>query len=175
MDYKELTAPDGEDVNMGGTQQTVYFAPVSHIGTYPAAATTEGANPYVMTTPFVMKQGKKFIPMYTTQDMSDLDFGSNGEADGKSFKPVLKLFYPGLTDDALLFINNIKNDKIILLVPLANGKVLQLGNGQFFMTVSPNFKTGTVSGRGIGTEIEVMGYLPYIYRYAAAIPLVAAT
>lgn len=174
MDYKELTAPDGTDNNMGGTQQIVYFAPISHILTYPTAAASP-ANPYVLTTPYTMKTGKKFIPMYTTQDMSELDFGSNGEADGKSFKPTLKLFYPGLTDDALQLINDIKNDKVNLLVPLPNGKILQLGNGQFFMTVSPNLKTGTISGRGLGTEIEITGYLPYIYRYAAAIPLVAAS
>lgn len=169
-----MTGPDGTEVNMGGTSQVAFFARVDDVLTWPAPANTPEANPYVNTTPFVMKQGKRFQKLYITQDTGDLDFGSNGEQDGKSFKPTLKLFYPGLDDDALQFTNDVKNDKLVFLVELPDGKMIQLGTSRFFMTVAPNFKTGVTSGRGRGTEFEIMGFLPYIYRYAAAVPLTPA-
>ena len=164
MDYKDMTGPDGTEVNMGGTSQVAFFARVDDVLTWPGPATAQGANPYVNTTPFVMKQGKKFQKLYITQDTGELDFGSNGEQDGKSFKPVLKTFYPGASDDALQFINDAKNDKFVLIVELPDGKLIQLGSARFFITLSPTFKTVTTSGRGRGYELEWMGYTPYIYR-----------
>ena len=168
-----MTGPDGTEVNMGGTSQVAFFARVDDIASFSAAA-ANAANPYVLTVPFIMKPGKKFHTLYITQDTGELDFGSNGEQDGKSFKPVLKAFYPGLSDDALQFTNDGKNDKFVLIVELPDGKMIQLGSARFFITLSPNFKTTTTSGRGRGYELEFMGYTPYIYRYAAAVPLTPA-
>lgn len=171
--YASLLGPDGTENNMGGTAQIVYWAPVSDILTFakPAAAP---ANPYVNTLPFVMKQGKRFYELYTTIDTSEIDLGENGEIDGKSFKPSVKLFYPGLKPDGVQFINQIKNDKIVMLVPLADDTIVQIGMEKFFAYASASFKSTTTSGRGKGTEITVMSYQPNIYLYAAAVPLTPA-
>ncbi|RIV20540.1 hypothetical protein DYU11_21075 [Fibrisoma montanum] len=170
LDYKDLLGPEGTEVNMGGVAQICYFARIDDIKTFatPAAAP---ANQYVLTTPHVMKTGKLFHKLYITQDTGEVDFGSNGEQDGMSFKPTFKAFYPGITDDALQFINDIKNDKLLFIVELPDGKMLQLGSARFFCTVKPNFKTTTTSGRGRGTELEITCFTPYIYVYAAAVPL----
>ena len=171
--YKDYMGPTGDEVNMGGVAQMAYFARVEDILTF-ASAANAALNPYVLTMPHIMKPGKKFNRVYSTQDTGEVDFGSNGETDGKSFKPTYKFFYPGITDDTLHFINDVKNDKLLFIVELPDGKMLQLGSSRFFMTVSPNFKTTNTSGRGRGTEFEVMGYQPYIFVYAAAVPLTAA-
>lgn len=173
MDYKDLTGPDGTENNMGGTAQFIYWAPVGDILTF-AKPAVNATNPYVNTQPFVMKTGKKFYTLYTTIDTSELELGSNGEIDGKSFKPSVKLFYPGLSDDAVMLINRIKNDKIIMLVPMADEAIIQIGSDKFFAFATPNFKSTTTSGRGKGTEIEIMSYQPNIYKYAATIPLTPA-
>ncbi|RYC69790.1 MULTISPECIES: hypothetical protein [Spirosoma] len=173
IEYKDLLGPNGEENNMGGTEQIVYLIRKSDVKTYPAPAAAP-ANKYVMNTPYVLNTGKKAMQLYTTEDMSELDLGSNGEADGKSFKPMLKLFYPGIDEDAIQFINDVKNDKVNMLVPLNNGKIIQLGSGKHFMTVSPEMKTGTVSGRGLGTFIEISGFVPNILFYSAAVPLTPA-
>lgn len=173
MAYKDLTGPDGTEVNMGGVAQVAYLARIDDIATF-ASAANNATNPYVLTQPHIMKSGTKFIKVYTTLDTGDLEFGSNGELDGKSFKPVFKFFYPGLTDDALQFINDSKNDKFLMIVELPDGKMLQIGSARFFVSLTGNFKTTTTSGRGRGTEFEAMCYTPYIYRYAAAVPLTPA-
>lgn len=171
LTYKDYLGPDGTEVNMGGVAQIAYFARVDDVKTWATPSAAAGANPYVLTVPHVMQTGKKFNRVYITQDTGELDFGSNGEQDGKSFKPTFKFFYPGIGDDALQFINDIKNDKLVFIIELPDGKMLQMGSSRFFCTVSPNFKTTTTSGRGRGTEIEVTCFTPYIYVYAAAVPL----
>ncbi|QIP14727.1 hypothetical protein G8759_19960 [Spirosoma aureum] len=170
MNYNDLTGPDGTEVNMGGTSQIAYFARIDDILTFATPAASP-ANQYILTVAHVMKTGKKFTKVYITQDTGEVEFGSNGEADGKSFKPVFKFFYPGLTDDALQFVNDSKNDKFLFIVELPDGKMLQIGARNFFATLTGNFKTTTTSGRGRGTEFEVVCFTPYIYRYAAAVPL----
>lgn len=172
-DYKDLTGPDGTEVNMGGVAQIAYLARIDDILTFAAPAAAP-ANQYVLKTAHEMKTGKKFIKIYTTLDSGDLEFGANGELDGRSFKPVFKFFYPGLTDDALQFINESKNDKFLMIVELPDGKMLQLGSARFFVQLTGNFKTTTTSGRGRGTEFEAMCYTPYIYRYDATVPLTPA-
>lgn len=173
MDYKNLTGPNGTENNMGGTSQVAYLASADDVLSFGAPAAAP-ANQYVIKTPIVMKTGKKFTTVYSTLDTSELDFGSNGGSDGKSFKPMFKFFYPGLTDDALEFVNKSKNDKFVLIVELPDGKKLQIGNGRFFVELTGNFKTGTISGRGRGTEFEAHCYTPDIYVYDAAVPLTPA-
>jgi hypothetical protein len=172
-EYKDLLGPDGSENNMGGTSQYIYIASVADILTY-ASAAQNATNPYVHTQPFVMKPGKKFWTLYTTIYTSEIESGSNGEIDGKSFKPSVKVFYPGLSDDALLVINRLKNDKLVLLVPLADDTIVQVGTAKFHAFANPNFKSTTTSGRGKGTEIEFMSFQPNFLKYAAAIPTTPA-
>ncbi|OIN59801.1 hypothetical protein [Arsenicibacter rosenii] len=172
--YADMLPPTGEEVNMGGLSERLWFARKVDIQTWSAPAASP-ASPYILTSAFQMKTGKKFYECYITQDTGDLELQSIGEVDGKSFKPVLKAFYPGLEDAAITFFNQIKNDVIIVIAELPDGKMLQLGNERFSMRVSPNFKTGVNSGRGRGMEFEVTGFIPYIYRYAATVPVTPAS
>ncbi len=175
MAYKDLLGPDGgaAENNMGGTAQIVYYAKVSDILTF-AKPALNAENPFVHTQPFVMKTGKKFNQLYCTLDSSQLDYGEVGEFDGKSYKPEFKMFYPGLSNDWVQFINEAKNDKFIFIVPLPDGKMVQIGTDKFFAYVMGLPKTGLVSGRGKGSELTVMSYQPNIYIYEAAVPLTAA-
>ena len=162
---------------MGGTSERFWFARKVDIATF-ATTVTSPSTPeakFVLTNPHVMKSGKRFYEAYITQDTGDLEMQSIGEVDGKSFKPVFKGFYPGAEDSALAFFNQIKNDVIIAIIELPDGKMIQLGNERFSMRVSPNFKTGVNSGRGRGTEFEIVGFIPYIYRYAATVPITPAS
>ena len=173
MDYKDLMGPDGEESNMGGTSQFIYFARYADIESFSAPAAAP-ASPFIMKTPFTMKTGKKFFQLYTTVDTSELETGSNGEVDGKSFKPTLKIFYPGASSDAIDFINRVKNDRLILIVTLPDGKMIQMGEQRFVVYANPNFKTTNTSGRGRGTEIELWCFQPNILVYDAAVPLTPA-
>lgn len=176
LTYKDMLGPDGTENNMGGTQQFFYFSRWSDILTF-GAPPTNPADPedaYVINTPHIMKSGTKFQSMYTTVDTGDLESGSNGEIDGKSFKPVFKFFYPGSKKDAVAFANRCKNDKFVVIVPLSDGTKAQIGSQFFCAYFTPNFKSGTTSGRGKGWEFEVMAYQADFMVYAAAVPTTVA-
>ncbi|GAB3550619.1 hypothetical protein [Spirosoma fluminis] len=175
-DYKDLLGPDGTENNMGGTQQFFFFTPHEDILTFgePAASPSDADDKYVIKVAHIMKSGKKFLTVYTTIDTSELEQALNGEIDGRSFKPTFKFFYPGSKKESIAFVNRVKNGKFVFIVPLSDGTMIQIGAKQWCAYVSPNFKTGTTSGRGKGTEFEVMAYQPDIMIYEAAVPTTPA-
>ena len=70
---------------MGGTRQFFHFARHADFDTFakPAAAPADADDQFVIATPHIMKEGKKFNQMYLTSDTGELESGSNGEIDGK--------------------------------------------------------------------------------------------
>lgn len=175
--YADLLGPNGEENNMGGTKQIFYFARYDDIATFGAPA-AEPATPdlkYVISTAHVMKTGTKFQKMYTTIDTSEIEGALIGEIDGRSHNPILRFFYPGLRAEINQFINDCKNDKFIILVPLPDGTVYQIGEEGFPATIAPTPATGTTTGRGRGTNFEAMSYQPYLYIYDAEVPLTPAS
>ena len=177
LSYKDLLGPDGTENNMGGTQQFFSFARHADHLTFaaPAASPTDPDDAYVLSTAPTMKTGTKYNRMYCTIDTGELESGSNGEIDGKSFKPTFKFFYPGSRKDAVAFANRCKNDKFIVVVTLSDGTQIQIGNAGFPAYMTPNFKSDKTSGRGKGWEFEVMAYQPDLMTITAALPYVAAT
>lgn len=174
--YKDLLGPDGTENNMGGTAQFFSFARHADHQTFakPANAPVDPDDQYVLTTAPTMKTGTKYNKMYCTIDTSELESGSNGEIDGKSFKPVFKFFYPGSKKEALAFANRCKNDKFVVIVMLSDGTQVQLGGEFFCAFITPNFKSTTTSGRSKGWEFEVMAYQPDLMHITAAIPYAPA-
>lgn len=172
LQYKDLLGPNGTENNMGGTQQFFFFARHAEIASFgvPPANPADADDAYAITTAHTMRAGKFFHTMYCTMDTGDLESGSNGEIDGKSFKPVFKFLYPGTRKDAVSFANRCKNDKFIVIVPLADGTRAQLGSQFFCAYITPNFKSGTTSGRGKGWEFEVTAFQGDFMVYEAAVP-----
>ncbi|QIP16807.1 hypothetical protein G8759_31280 [Spirosoma aureum] len=173
MTYADLIGPDGTENNMGGTAQFLYFTPWIDIATFAAPAALP-AQQSLLTTPHTMKTGKKFQTLYVTIDTSDLEIALNGDIDGISFKPTLKCFYPGFSDGIVDFINKAKNDKFLFLVPLPDGKIVQIGSSRFVAYVKPSPKTDKTTGRGRGTEFEIFCFQPDYLIYNAAVPLTPA-
>ncbi|GAB3956707.1 hypothetical protein GCM10028805_47410 [Spirosoma harenae] len=174
--YKSLLGPDGTENNMGGTRQFFHFAPWGDILTFgaPAANPSDADDLYNITTAHTMKSGKQFFTMYCTIDTSELESGSIGEIDGKSYNPKFTFFYPGSKKDALRFSNQCKNDKFVVIPVLADGTLVQLGGQYFCAYITGNFKSGKTTGRGKGWEFEVMSYQPDLLYYTAAVPLTPA-
>jgi hypothetical protein len=176
MTYKDMLGPDGTENNMGGTEQFFFFISHSDVLTFkkpdPADAATDDA--YVISEAHVCKSGKKFFKMYATIDTTELEMALNGDIDGQSFKPTFKFFHPGSKKELITFINRIKNDKFLVIVPLADGTLIQIGTEKFVAYMKPNFKSEKTSGRGKGAEFEVMAFQPDIYLYDATIPVTPA-
>jgi hypothetical protein len=175
MDYKDMLGPDGTQNNMGGTEQFFYLCSHADILTFgaPAASPVDPDDKYVITTAHTMKTGKKMVTVYGTIDTTELEQALNGDVDGISFKPTFKFFHPGSGKSLIAFINRVKNDKLLIIVPLADGTMMQLGGPKFVAYVKPNFKSDKTTGRGKGAEFECYAYQPDIMIYGAAVPLTA--
>lgn len=159
IDYNNLLGPNGQEDNLGGSQQKVYYAPLRDFETIqapePLATATTDAELVNISTDHVFKTGKMFLTMYTTEDQGMADYEVQGDPDGKSVKPVAKVFYPGAEEAILAFMAKAKNDQFIFLLPLADGKVLQIGSEQFPARISPKWTSATNSGGVRGAEIEI--------------------
>lgn len=176
MDYVNLLGPDGSEDNMGGTQLFLYLISHSNIKTFglPPANPADLSDKFVIATPHVCNTGKNFTQIYCTPDTSELDAGMNGEIDGRSYKVTLKFFYPGTRKEIISFSNRVKNDKFIVLVPLNDGTIIQIGTDKLPAYIAPSMKTGKMSDRGKGIEFEVTAWMPNQLIYNAAIPLTPA-
>lgn len=176
MDYADLTGPDGTEDNMGGTKQLVYFAPVRDFLSIkkPPASPTTLADKVKITTDHTFNTGKCFQKLYVTLDSGSLDSELQGERDGKSFKNKFKMFYPGSDEEIMGFVAQAKNDRMIYLVPMPDGKVRQVGSEDFHAETLPKFMTGTNGGGRRGYEIEVESMAPNEYLYSGVISLTPA-
>lgn len=173
VDYADIDGPNGTENNMGGTAQVIYFAPVRDILTIQKPATTPTAlDEYVeITTAHVMKTGKKFTKMYVTMDTGEIEDEMQGDRDARSLKSTLKFRTPGQNSDLLGFMTQAKNDRFIVLVPLADGKIRQLGSEQFYAEIAGKVMSGKNSSGYRGIEGEITCFGPAYLVYTAAIPL----
>lgn len=175
MDYKDMIGPNGTENNMGGTEQLFYLCSATDVKTWglPATAPVDPDDAYVIKIAHVMNTGKKFVQVYATIDTTELEAGMQGEIDGRSFAPKFKFFYPGSKKEVISFLNRVKGDQLVVIVPLADGTLIQLGGPKFRAYVKGDFKSDKTTGRGKGTEFEIIAYQPALYIYDAAIPLTA--
>lgn len=173
VDYTDMNGPDGTEDNMGGTAQVIYYAPVRDILTIqkPVNNPTTMAALAEITTAHVMKTGKKFTRLYVTMDTGEINDEPTGERDARGIKSTCKIKHPGQTSDILGLVNQAKNDRFIFLIPLADGKVRQLGSDQFYAEFIGKVGTGTNSGGYRGVEGEITAFGPKLLLYTAAIPL----
>jgi len=173
VDYSDIDGPNGTENNMGGTAQIFYIAAVRDILTImkPVAVPTTLEAYVEITTAHVMKTGKKFTKVYSTMDTGEIDDEMQGDRDARSLKSTFKFRTPGQNSELLGFMTQAKNDRFIVLVPLADGKLRQLGSEQFFAEMAGKLMTGKNSSGYRGIEGEITCFGPAYLVYTAAVPL----
>lgn len=176
MDYLDVAGPSGTEDNMGGTAQKIYYAPVRDILTIQDTV----ASPAVLgdlvrvPTAHVMKSGKKFQELYLTMDTGEIEDDPTGDRDARGVKTTLKGKTPGQNATLLGLMSQAKNDRFIVLVPLADGTIRQIGSAQFYAEIIGKVSSSKNSSgyRGIEWTIEAFGPRPIIYD--AAVPTTPA-
>lgn len=176
IDYEDLSQPDGQENNMGGTQQTIYYAPVRDFLSIkaPIAVPVLPEDAVVIPDTHTFKTGKCFKPIYCTLDKGSVEFNTQGERDGHSYAKSAKIFFPGAKKNAMGFAALIKNDKVIVEIPLADGVVVQLGSADFYAEFKPKFTSATNSAGVRGWEFEITSMAPNPYIYEGTITLTPA-
>lgn len=171
IDYTAKAGLDGQEENMGGTKQYIFIAPVrdfATIQTVVSGPTTESAVSEI-TAAHTFATGKCFKKIYCTLDKGEVGFEPQGDRDGRSFAQKVKIFHPGASTDKIGFASLMKNDKFIVLVPLADGQVIQVGSADFYAEILPKFSSGTNSAGLRGFEFDISSVAPVNYVYSGAI------
>lgn len=174
MTYADITAPADDNINQGGSQATIYFAPVADINTDSAIGTvTNPEDAYLLTTAVAMKTGKKAIPIDVVITSGTLEVEGIGEDEGMAFKLTPTFSIPGNNPKALPLYNS-PNGRFVFWLPLNNGKTIQVGSVKQPAYVKPNFSGGGTSGNGSFFQFTVESYQPTLKFYEAEIPTTPA-
>lgn len=165
--------------NMGGIAQFIYLAYHADILTWP----TEPAAPAniealgVLTGDIACKTGKRFFPMYLTDDTGEFKIESVGELDGKSFVMHLTIFHPGLQKKILGLMNATKNENLAIIVVDNEGQMFLMGSElrPAIYNGSPDSNgTGKTTADRRGMSFEFIFKCKNVYAYDGSIPLVPA-
>jgi len=174
--YEPLAGPVGGARNMGGTKQVAYCAPIGHFETIAElpAAPTELGEFAAIEADHVFDTGHNWIEVYCTLDKGEINDEPNGETDGRSFTSKASLFVPGAEKEKFGFANAANNDKWIVLIPMPDGAVRQIGTKDFFAEMLFKFGSATNKGgvRGFMIDIEAVG--PDLIVYEGEITLTPA-
>jgi len=123
--------------NPAGTKRVVYFAPMDDFITIgaPVDPPTTVDEMNVISTDHAFNIGKNFYKIELETDKQDLVGESIGEVMGGDMAFDWSGFATGLGDDQMGLFDKLTFEKHIVLVPLKDGKVIQLGeedNGVMF-------------------------------------------
>ncbi len=177
--YSNMAGPAGQDDNMGGTTQRVFFAPIADFLSIkkPIAIPLTFGDVSAIVTAHTFNTGKCFNQIYCTMDKGKLDAKGQGETDGKSYKMEGEFFYPGSLAEAHGFASKVKNESLIVLVEMPDTDVnglMQVGSEMFPCKISPEWTSATNAAGVRGYTFKYEAMTPTVFVYDAAVSLTPA-
>lgn len=167
MAYKSIKNP-GKNNKMGGFKQKMFMAPLSVF----LALQKPAAGEYTINTAHTFAASEGFIELYLTKNTGSLKIDPMGGPDRKSFNATVKGFHPGESTDLLTLVNEGKNDRWVLLAPLAGSdELIQVGNEEFQAEMVATYETTENEGDGRGVTFEFKCYMADIIKYLSTVTL----
>ena len=105
--------------------------------------------------------------------MNELTSEIQGAVAGGADKFSFEAFHSNISPTQAGTFRKIRRDKHIVLIPLPDGQVIQLGSANNGATIAPSTKTGKQEGGDRGTALTITSY-GYLTFYEGTIALVAA-
>ncbi len=172
FDYPDLEGKDGSFESSPGVEQVLYFASKSDFASIVAppdfASITDIEEAAVIDgtgSPHTFNTSKCFKKLEVVMDTGELNGETVGERGSRAIKVNFEAVYVGKDEAILGMIRTSKEDQFIILVPLANGKVLQIGTEKKPALMTMNYSTGK-SGEGRkGVTIQVESTDVAIWQY----------
>ncbi|MCA8830538.1 hypothetical protein [Hymenobacter pini] len=157
-----LEGPNGED-NTPGLLGYVFFAPEAWFTTIAkapkySAAQAKAGDSVLITENHAFKAGLGFLKIYITLDSNQLKADIVGERDGRGLKIAFEGFHPGNKPQSLEFLNLVKNIGGILLVPDADGNLIQVGAEGLPVELAPSYDSGKLSSGRRGSIVKGEAY-----------------
>lgn len=179
MDFSNLNMSDisfaeGQE-NYGGVSKVYYgfiADTVEESFPSPKTAPTSLEEAITITTPIVMKTGKKMNTIYVTPETSGIDGETQGERDAESTKRTAEFFFPQPNADGLGFARVCQNRRMFFIFKDMRGQLRLIGSHIFPAKCSPKDSTGKASTDrpGVTFTVEDIGAGPAPI-YNAEIPL----
>jgi hypothetical protein len=146
--------------NPAGTKRILYFAPIDSflaIGAAPATpATLAEANVIVADHTFTSPAG--FYKLELELDKQDLVSEYIGNVMGGDQAMNFTGFATGMGDDQIALFEKVTQEKHIVLIPLKDGKVLQLGEADNGVMIKAALQIGKESDGERGWNVAVTHY-----------------
>lgn len=158
VDYVDIRT--AKERNPAGTKRTLYFAPVDDflvIGDVPTTpATLAEANVIVADHTFTSPKG--FYKLELETDKQDLVSEYIGNVMGGDQALNFTGFATGMGDEQIALFEKLVQEKHIVLVPLKDGKILQLGDADNGVMFKAALQIGKESDGERGWNVSVQHF-----------------
>jgi hypothetical protein len=119
----------------------------------------------------VPASGKGFAKLELNDEESLLNFETLGKKFNRSGKITAQLFHPGSSEEAAEFAAIVKKARnVVVLVPLPNGKTVQLGTKNSYAEIVPSYTSGTRENPDSRWLFEVSCYASSLVYYESTVP-----
>lgn len=173
VDFADMDEPT--DDNMGGFTVDAYICETKDIDVEAEVSGSPATLAALVTLvgSHTMESEKKFTKVYITPRTFSMLMESQGEIDGKSFRPNGEFFYPSSRATGRGFAAKSKNAKVILIAVDPNtGDRIQIGTKTLPVFLSPRVEFGAAAPdrKGVFVAFEADSPVPG-YNYNGVIPL----
>ncbi len=173
-DFEDIIAPVTD--NPSGTRQAFHFAPLNSFATIEKEGGLDAATlseVSVVAADHVFNTGGRFYTAEMEVNKNSLTGEYQGAVRGNHDKFSFVGFIPNIAAKQMGLNRKIRAEKHMVLLPLNDGQVLQLGDEYNGAMVTTSFQTGTEEGGERGWNVSVT-WFGYAKMYTGAISFTAA-
>jgi hypothetical protein len=172
LEYDDLAGPGGFDELISGGSKRCFLFRVEDLETEqtPEALSAAATSPAALATiadAHVFKTGKRMFEMYATENTQTLKTTVVGGKDSYGLKMEGEFFVPGVDATTLGIGVMSKNDKLIWLMELNNGKFLQIGSSRWPARLTFEFSAGEPESGGLGVTFKIAAFGTTVAIYEA--------
>lgn len=151
--------------NPSGTKLIMSFAPIDTFATIekPTNPGTTLGDGVKITSDHTFKTDGRFFKLEVEVNKNELNDEYQGDVIGNAQKQTFTGFASGMSEEQADLLRKAQNEKHIVLVHLADGKVRQIGVEHNGATITANGATGTQDGGERGFNITAMAYHENLY------------
>lgn len=172
--YDAVPASSPQNPNVNGLAPAVLLNSRENVTAYPANKTIATSNDLgIMTGDYTVTASKPFTALKLDHEVSNLKRENMGAGFGP-VKTTVDLFVRGTTDEILGFMNQCIYDELVVVVKMADGKRVPLGNTDFPARIKAEFDSKTVSAsdpRGYKFTIESYSKYGEELEAASVVPI----
>ena len=173
MTYEDLQGKDSTFENTPGTEQVIYFAPISDFRYVASPKEFVNVDDYgdatligVADDDHLLKQGKKWTRLSVLMGTGSVAGETVGDRGSRAVKTSVECFYVGGTKQIYGLQRVIKEGKYVVLAPHANGDVQQIGRLKKPALINISTSTGKEEegAKGATISIEAIDAAGWIYE-----------